>query len=233
MALRRLYVFCEGQTEEAFCYSVLLPHFQEVVGFHIDVCPLVVPGKKGAHSRRNKGGWNSFETVHSFILGIMKEHHGEDAWFTTLLDYYALPSDFPVLANSPASARTRVEALENEFDRFVKTDKYYRFTGHLQLHEFEALLFANLDVLGKQFPERGDGVENLKIEVGGLAPEDINNHPDTAPSKRIIRHVPEYEGRKVSSGPIMTSEIGITRIRSVCPHFNAWIKKIEEIFIAQ
>ncbi len=55
-------------------------------------------------------------------------------------------------------------------------------------------------------------------------PEDINDDPSTAPSKRIRHAVPGYQ--KTLHGPLIAGAIGIDRIRSACPHFRAWIERL-------
>ena len=67
-----------------------------------------------------------------------------------------------------------------------------RFIPGIILHEFEALLFA--DVNGFEILEADcpDLVANLSQEVAGLEPEAINDSPQSAPSKRIIKHFSSY-----------------------------------------
>jgi hypothetical protein len=53
--------------------------------------------------------------------------------------------------------------------------------------------------------------------------------PGTAPSKRIIAEIPAYAGLKVSAGPRVAANIGLPLIREKCAHFNAWLRKLEQI----
>jgi hypothetical protein len=64
-------------------------------------------------------------------------------------------------------------------------------------------------------------------------PEEIDDGATTAPSKRIIKLIPEYEHRKASAGPIIAEKIGLRRIRERCPHFDEWIKKMERLGITK
>jgi hypothetical protein len=61
------------------------------------------------------------------------------------------------------------------------------------------------------------------------SPEYIDDGEDTAPSKRIIKEIPEYEGMKASAGPLVAEKIGLTNIRKKCNHFNQWLLKIEAL----
>jgi hypothetical protein len=222
----RLFVFCEGQTEETFANTVLAPHF---AGLDAYIRPLLLPNVKGAHTRRHKGGWNSYQTARRFMHGIMQQHHGNETWFTTLYDYYALPDDYPRAATpTTASPREKVLALEKAMAQDLVNDTLWRFTSHLQLHEFETLLLVDIDAFGEEFPERLDDVGRLKNDIGRHAPEDVNDGINSHPAARIIRRIPEYQGRKASAGPILAAHIGLARLRQHCPHFDAWISQLED-----
>ena len=49
----------------------------------------------------------------------------------------------------------------------------------------------------------------------------------TAPSKRIIALLPEYEARKADAGPDIAEFITLPILRQQCPHFDAWLSKLE------
>jgi hypothetical protein len=226
MSIKRLYIFCEGQTEEAFTNTTLYPHF-----FHrseTSVTPILLPSKRGASSRRHKGGWTDYAKAKSFIRDFMAGYHSDETWFTTLLDLYAIPDNFPSLADATTNdADRRVSILEASFANDIKTDELWRFSAHLQLHEFEALLLAEPREIIPSFPNRVDEINALIAEITGVPPEHINHGHQTAPSKRIVKYIPEYEGQKVSTGPIIANRIGLERLRGKCPHFDAWLVEIE------
>ena len=58
-------------------------------------------------------------------------------------------------------------------------------------------------------------------------PEDINNSPKTAPSKRILGAVKSYS--KVLDGNCVAMDIGLERMRQCCPHFNEWVSEMEKV----
>lgn len=225
-SVERLFVFCEGQTEETFTNIVLAPHFEAM--FRTTAYPLLLPTKKGAHDRRHKGGWANYRTARHFMTGIMEQHHRAGVWFTTLLDYYGLPQDFPQPTTLAASSpREKVIDLEKAMARDVTSDRLWRFTPHLQLHEFEALLLADVEMFVLEFPDRARAIGRLRAEIQGLAPEDVNGGRETHPSMRIISHIPEYQGLKPSAGPILASRIGLPRLRQKCLHFADWLSELE------
>ena len=38
---------------------------------------------------------------------------------------------------------------------------------------------------------------------------------------------PDYDGAKSTAGPIIAGQIGLGVIRAKCPHFNAWLGRLE------
>jgi hypothetical protein len=65
--------------------------------------------------------------------------------------------------------------------------------------------------------------------VAGFRPEEINEGATTAPSKRIIRHLPVYERSKVRVGAAAAAAIGLPALREKCPHFNDWLSRLESL----
>lgn len=57
------------------------------------------------------------------------------------------------------------------------------------------------------------------------SPEEINDSPVTAPSKRVALLVPGYQ--KPLLGLLAVLEIGLDAIRRECPHFRAWLDTLE------
>ena len=226
MPVERLYIFCEGQTKENFCNEVLSPHFR-VLGV-ADVRPLLFPNKPKSNLRLHKGGWIRYDLARRYMLRVMAEQHRPNTWFTTMVDLYAIPSDFPGLADAPVMPpRSRVQALERAMESDIRGTGYYRFTAHLQLHEYEALLLSDCAAIEAFFPAMVGLAEELRRDIGSLEPEDVDEGPMSAPSKRIIRHAPEYKGLKTVAGPVIALHIGLPALRQRCPHFGAWIDGLE------
>ena len=72
---------------------------------------------------------------------------------------------------------------------------------YVQRYEFEGLLFSNVEVFAEQvdFPVTCRG-ELQAVRAQFTTPEDINDDPQTAPSKRIANVIPRY--RKPLHGPL-------------------------------
>lgn len=55
-------------------------------------------------------------------------------------------------------------------------------------------------------------------------PEDINNSPQTAPSKRLEQI---YKYDKTGDGELIFEMVGINSMLEKCPRFKEWIERID------
>jgi hypothetical protein len=223
----RLNMIVEGQTEEAFVNAVLKEALAER---QVWACARCVETSRDKKRRKiYRGGLLDYERAKGDILRWMKEDQQPDAHFTTMFDLYALPDDFPGFAQARRliDPRQRVAALEESFRRDIE---HHRFVPYIQLHEFEALILSDPSKFDWEFIEHAEAIGRLVTLCGAFAsPELIDDGEDSAPSKRIIREIPEYEGRKASAGPLIAAKIGLPLIRQKCPHFDEWLKKLEAL----
>jgi len=222
MSWKRLYLLVEGETELQFSRDVLSPHLEL---FEIALNSMMVVTNRKLNK---KGGIVNFGHVKNEMLRLTKQHTGTDVYFSTMLDLYALPSEFPAWndAQKHVSPTKKVDVLEQAFKEVINDS---RFLPYIQLHEFEALLYCDLSQLAQRIPNSEQALDKLKNEVAYLAPEEINAGKETAPSKRIIKYVPLYEKVKVRVGAPAAAAIGLPTLRSQCPHFNQWIKQLEHL----
>ena len=87
-------------------------------------------------------------------------------------------------------------------------------------------MFSDVEAFGRILPDTP--VAELKsIRSEFVTPEDINDHADTAPSKRLETLIPSYQ--KPLVGPVVALEIGLDKIRSECPRFDAWLRSLEAL----
>lgn len=227
----RLHAIVEGQTEEAFFNTVLAPHLAHH-GVVADV-QLINP-KTGSTARGTKGGWNSYTVMQRHLERWMKEDSGPEVRFTSMVDLYRIPKDFPGYATftTQADPVARVQELEKEWLREHAYPDNQRFLPYIQLHEFEALLLADPTKFDWEFvDDRHDAAIRRLVSLANSfdTPEAINHGAETAPSKRIIKEIPEYGARKVSAGPLIASKIGLETLRAKCPHFNQWVQRLETL----
>ena len=147
-----------------------------------------------------------------------------------MIDLYAFPQgdDSPYTCHIQAISDpyAKIAALE----RAISSDiNHPRFIPYIQLHEFETFLLVNPDKLITMYPERQTHITKLKTEIRNINPEEINESNETAPSKRIIKHIPAYASQKAQVGPLVAEEIGLDLLREKCPHFDEWLTKLENI----
>ncbi len=99
------------------------------------------------------------------------------------------------------------------------------FLPYLSMHEFEALLFTAPEELARTLTEPLKAGSCAQVRAEFTRPEDIDERPNQAPSKRIIALFPSY--RKALHGPATAKRIGLETLRKQCPHFNGWIQHLE------
>lgn len=216
--MSRVYVLVEGQTEEAFLRELLVPHYARL-GHYLQ--PIIVSTSPG-----HRGGVVSYAKVRPQIIRLCRQD--ASAHVSTMFDLYALPQDFPGKGtqNYPRTATGHQKARFLEAQLALDVGQP-NFLANLVVHEYEALLFAQPDLFA-QWSDDPSLVGTLKQALAGAgAPEDINDSPHTAPSKRILAAMPSYQ--KTFHGPLIACDIGLDAIRQACPHFNAWLLAIEAL----
>ena len=209
----RLCVVCEGATEAEFVKTSIEPHLRR---FDIHTYPSLLKTKPG-----RTGGGNV--SVGRLVKHFRNEYLNTDV-VTSLVDYYG----FKDKGNQDPSQlektiQTEVETNLRHYDR-------RRILPYVQVHEFEGLLFS--DVTGFEWVIDGWSQQAFtqldRIAKGFRTPEDINDSPITAPSKRLAG-VFGRTYNKVEHGPIVAEAIGLDSIRSKCPRFNRWISRLEQV----
>jgi len=222
----RLKMIVEGQSEERFVDGLLVRHLADR---GVMATPwLVTTGRK--RGRVFKGGLGArkgnYARLKKEIQKTLIEDQNPEVRLTTFVDLYALPVDFPEYETSAQLApRDRITRLEEAFAADINSD---RFLPYIQLHEFESLLFAEIERLVEYYPSMHAKVDALKQEVECFGdPELINDGATTAPSKRIGAHIVDYD--KVTGGVLTALGIGLDRMRESCSHFNDWVTQLETL----
>jgi hypothetical protein len=221
----RLNFIVEGQTEQLFVHEVLKKHLSM-----FEVYPYV----RRIETGRNKGrmyrfGMTGYLKAKRDIINWMREDKDPHARFTTMFDLYALPSTFPKFDESIklSDPYKRVENLEYAFHEDLNEK---RFIPYIQLYEFETLLLSAPEIFSYAFPKFLKQIGRLKEMTKQFkTPEHINDKKETAPSKRIIKEIPEYADLKTTAGPLIAKQIGLKVMREKCLHFNNWIDILENL----
>ena len=208
MAMIRLAILVEGDTEEEFVNLALMEHLRlsgvEAQPVSLDGGLITVP--RVASEMANL--YWSFDSV------------------TSLIDFYGF--------------RNKGDATVEELETRIDDELISRISGdwdksrvfpYIQRHEFEALLFSDVTVFQYLKDVPAGLVENLRqIRHRFQTPEHIDDSPLTAPSKRIENLIPNYSKR--TDGPLIAESIGLDKIRSECPRFNAWVTRLESLNVS-
>jgi hypothetical protein len=205
--MARVLVYCEGETEEAFVNRILKPFLLQ----------------KGIYLTASScGGVSKYSRIKSDIITFCRD---KNAVITTMLDYYGLPSDTPGMRSRDfADIYQKVSWVEDKMREDIGTDN---FLPNLMLHEFETLLFSEPKMFVHANVDPRVVKELCKIRENSISPEHINDHPNKAPSKRIIELYPSYQ--KLIDGCNIAQQIGIDKMLEECKHFNNWIKKLSSL----
>jgi hypothetical protein len=223
--MKRLFIVVEGETEERFLRKVLYAPFI-TNGIHIEGQQWLTNRKLGIG-----GGGNSFDLIENHLRRLMSRYQNDkDVFISVMVDLYAFPKKGNTIYDD------EVDKLKNGRDKALllqqKMEKrlgYRNFIPYVQLHEFEALLLSKPDALAVFYTDKAKEIVALKAEINGMLPEEINETPQGAPSKRIIKHISMYEKQKTSAGVSTAENIGLPHLRKTCLHFNDWVTKLESI----
>ena len=214
--MKRAYVLAEGQTEETFIRELLAPHYDRM-GLYLT--PIVV-----RTSPSHRGGVVSYAQVKRQIERLCKQDR--TAFVTSMIDLYALPDDFPGKRDPEWAHQSDGHGKASLVEEAMTIDiAQSNFIPYLQVHEFEALLFVQTSCFDVW--ANAQVVQSLTAISAGTTPESINDHPDTAPSKRIKAVMPGYQ--KTFHGPLIACDIGLDAMRASCPHFAEWLGRLDAL----
>lgn len=218
--MKRVVIICEGETEREFCKTLLASHFAKM-DIHVQ-SPLI---------KRSMGGIVRWEVLKKEIETYLRE---KAVFVTTLIDYYGLYSkyQFPGWDESVriSDKNDRMFFLEEAMQNDIRQSFRHRFIPYLQLHEFEGLLFNDINIFYEHVPkEELVGIAELKQTFKDYPdnPEMINNNRKTSPSHRLERIITGYN--KILYGHYFAEAIGLDRIRNKSPRFHEWMNKIEKV----
>jgi Domain of unknown function (DUF4276) len=230
----RLHFVVEGQTEKAFVESLIKPHLASkgvYATVQVTITRVSETYNDGRRSRtQHQGGLLKYSIFRNHVH--QRYVSDRNAYVTTLIDLYALPQDFPGMdtaTNLPLSKR--LEHLTEAMRKDLQADG--RLIPYIQPHEFEALLFSDPNAINNVVSDAGLGRDPSRLnELKQIfndfdSPEEINDSPMTAPSKRLLNLFPGYE--KVVFGELIAGQIGLEMIRKRCPHFDAWVANLEQL----
>jgi len=214
MATKRLIIIVEGGTEQEFVNKILMPYFHSKQIFDVSAF----------QTKHSKGGLSKYKYFKPDILNCIYQ---PNTIVTTLVDFYGLPTNFPHFeeAKDLQNNYEKVEFLEKAIKQDLENtqnQKFENFIPYIQLHEFEALIFSSKESIYNNFEtHKINKPEIEKIFNEFQNPEEINNHPNTAPSKRLLKNIQGYN--KIVDGVLILENTGLPKILERCPRFASWL----------
>ena len=148
---------------------------------------------------------------------------------STLFDLYGLPRNFPEREQLVAIRDTEHRADQVQARTAHELGDDPRLIPYVQRHEFEALVLAALDDLAALIDDREEieGLGRLRAEIGRQGPEEVDDGPTSAPSKRLRRAIPGFQ--KTAHGLLAVESCGLRCLRAACPRFHRWIADLEKL----
>ncbi len=225
--MKRLAIHVEGKTESFFVRDILRPYLAQS---GVDAYGRqLITNRKGNY----RGGIPRYLDIRNDLIKDIK--HDPSAEHAIMLDLYGLPGDFPdyhkgthAALNPFAKADILKAALASDLalDGIVLKENLI----NIQPYEFEGLLFSDPQKLAERLKILNRGVKAEYFEEileQFPSPEHINNHPNSAPSKRIMEIARRYE--KVIDGNAIFEMIGIETVRQKCRRFDEWLASLAGI----
>jgi hypothetical protein len=206
----RLVFIVEGDTEILLVNKVIMPYIYGL-GYNVTHnCQTITTNRK----QHKKGGVGSYG---KFKNEIQKTLSQGNVLVTTLVDFFKLPTDFPQFTKDSSRIHQIETAILQDFDNNPNLLPY------IQRHEVEALMYSSMEgfELVMDEDEQLEKVQQIISQYPN--PEDINNSPATAPSKRL-QSIYDYD--KTGDGEMIFEMVGITPMLEKCPRFATWINSI-------
>ena len=198
----------EGPTEGDFVDKLLAGHLR---GKGIETTPVLL------------GGSVTVQRLAREMANLLWKRYYH--YVTSFVDFYGFRGKGDL-----APDQLQCEIRQKVDERIGISWNQTRVFPYVQRHEFEGLLFSNVESFTTLPAEDVDTAcvgQLRRIRQQFPTPEDINDSSTTAPSKRIRRLIPRYDKRV--NGPDVAAEIGLCRIRAQCPRFHDWLTHLESL----
>lgn len=210
----RLAIVVEGQTERTFTARILAPHLRNKRVF---ATPVLI-GRA-----RNIGSGGGHVTIERLVKDIRELYYKYD-YVTTLVDFFGF-RDRQGLSIDDVGARL-AEAVTKDMPDWDAR----RVIPYVQRHEFEGLLFSDVEAFSRPPGVTSDIIAQLRrVRVRVSSPEDINDGATTHPSKRLLDMVPQYSKR--ADAQLLLQEMGLETVRHECPRFHTWMARLESLAV--
>ena len=186
-----------------------------------------------ARQRDRRGGIKPWPAVRKEILNHLRQDAG--CLVSTMVDFYGLQqSGAGAWPGRKAAATTVYSAKAHTVEDALLSDVSQnmgkgfnpnRFVPYVMMHEFEAMLFSDCVAFSNGIGNPALASQFQSVRDAFANPEELDDSPLTAPSKRVENLVPGYT--KPLLGTLAALKIGLEAIRKECPHFRSWLGRLE------
>lgn len=208
--MKRLVFIVEGDTEIILVQKLIVPYLI-ARGFVNSIHAQTIVTNRKQHK---KGGVTDYAKFKNELTRTLAQGN---VILTTLIDFFRLPNDFPGYTEDSRRIHQIEAAIHADFGNDPNLIPY------IQRHELEALMFSSRAGFELVIDGEGKLAEIDQILEAYSNPEDINNDPETAPSKRMAK-IFGYD--KTGDGELIFEMIGIETILAKCPRFAEWIGRL-------
>ena len=235
--MKKLYIICEGETEERLVYNVFYDRLSSTYNV---IIALTLPTGENQMGGAAKGGFrktNGYNHALNHIRSSIKLY--KNSVVTTFFDLFRFPNDIACYrdAKSVIDPIARATMYEQQIDQDVRkgVGDGFTFIPHVQPCESEAFLFVDPMISAMEMGDSSEDVQYYETSIYEVrkryqTPEHID--ADKGPSKYLEDIFPYYSKNKVGRGGFSwkaAKEIGIDAICEECEHFNAWMRKLESL----
>ncbi len=213
-----LKIHAEGQTEQGFVEHILRPYLE---GFGYTVSVVVNPTSPGS-----RGGLSHYHQFKKNAKRIRKD--APNCLLTTMIDLYGLPSDFPGMEESKNIDDPTEHVLFLE-EKLIEDLELDNFVPYIQLHEFEALLFSDIEKIDQVLrrTQSSSSLQRLRKVLDRYgSPENIDH--EKGPSLYLQDICGRQRFAKTLWGLEIARMIDLQVMREMCPHFDRWLTTLEK-----
>lgn len=206
--MKRLVFIVEGDTEIILVEKLIMPYILNL-GINIPMNVQTIVTNRKQHKKGGVSSYGKFRNERTLSQG--------NVIVTTFIDFFKLPTDFP---NFTLDSKYICE-IENGILNDFESNQF--LIPYIQSHEVEALMFSERTGFELVIDDDQKLKEIDEIMTQYPNPEEINNSPENAPSKRLSK-IFNYD--KVSDGELIFDSIKIESILEKCPRFKSWIENL-------
>ncbi len=215
--MRRLVFIVEGDTEIILVEKSIIPYLYGLGLSNSMSCQTITTNRK----QHKKGGVVSYGSFKNEVKRTLAQ---PNVIVTTLIDFFKLPTDFPGYTTDS----TCISEIERSIFENIGCNPF--FIPYIQRHELESLMFSSNEGFDLVVDD-SKAMEQLNEIIEKYPnPEDINNTPQTAPSKRL-ETIFRYD--KTQDGELIFEMLGIDLILEKCPRFSDWINSVVALLRSQ